>query len=120
MSKPRGKRSRHQETSLDSEREEVSEATYGKTKLTLTKGPNTPFTQRITHFKYHRRAKLSWNIRVYKGNKDPKDHLGIFSAWLAEQNRYGDAPWREVAAALVSRNGMVLSWGTGYIHLAWT
>nr|GEU62545.1 hypothetical protein [Tanacetum cinerariifolium] len=38
-----------------------------------------PFTQRITRFKYHRRGKLPQNIRVYKGNKDPEDHLGIFS-----------------------------------------
>ncbi|GJX68084.1 hypothetical protein Tco_0303811 [Tanacetum coccineum] len=36
----------------------------------------TPFTQRITCFKYHRRAKLPQNIRVYEGNKDPEDHLG--------------------------------------------
>ncbi|GKB65171.1 hypothetical protein Tco_0921357 [Tanacetum coccineum] len=44
----------------------------------------TPFTQRFTHFKYHRRAKLPRNIRAYEGNKDPEDHLGIFSA-VAEQ-----------------------------------
>ncbi|GJT74888.1 reverse transcriptase domain-containing protein [Tanacetum coccineum] len=47
----------------------------------------TPFTQRITHFKYHRRAKLPWNIRVYEGNKDPEDHFGIFSA-AAEQEEW--------------------------------
>ncbi|GJZ28059.1 hypothetical protein Tco_0572706 [Tanacetum coccineum] len=47
----------------------------------------TPFTQRITRFKYHRRAKLPQNIRVYEGNKDPKDHFGIFSA-AAEQEEW--------------------------------
>ncbi|GJU64944.1 hypothetical protein Tco_1246779, partial [Tanacetum coccineum] len=36
---------------------------------------------------YHRRAKLPPNIRVYKGNKDPKDHLSIFSA-TAEQEEW--------------------------------
>ncbi|GJU62785.1 hypothetical protein Tco_1244620 [Tanacetum coccineum] len=45
------------------------------------KGPKpTPFTPRITRFKYHWRAKLPRNIRVYEGNKDPEDHLSIFSA----------------------------------------
>nr|GEX75482.1 reverse transcriptase domain-containing protein [Tanacetum cinerariifolium] len=34
-----------------------------------------PFTSRITRFRYHRRAKLSRNVRVYEGNKDPEDHL---------------------------------------------
>lgn len=43
-----------------------------------------PFTSRITRFRYHRRAKLPANIRVYEGNKDPEDHLSIFSA-AAEQ-----------------------------------
>nr|GEZ92667.1 reverse transcriptase domain-containing protein [Tanacetum cinerariifolium] len=36
----------------------------------------TPFIQRITHFKYHKRVKLPRNIRVYEGNKDPEDHSG--------------------------------------------
>ncbi|GJX07853.1 hypothetical protein Tco_0195785 [Tanacetum coccineum] len=40
----------------------------------------TPFTARITRFKYHRRAKLSRNITMYGGNKDPEDHLSILSA----------------------------------------
>nr|GEV94773.1 reverse transcriptase domain-containing protein [Tanacetum cinerariifolium] len=36
-----------------------------------------PFTSRITRFRYHRRAKLLRNVRVYERNKDPKDHLSI-------------------------------------------
>ncbi|GKD30003.1 hypothetical protein Tco_1240781 [Tanacetum coccineum] len=47
----------------------------------------TPFTQRITRFNDHRRAKLPQNIMVYEGNKDPKDHLGIFST-AAEQEEW--------------------------------
>ncbi|GJS40649.1 hypothetical protein Tco_0565692 [Tanacetum coccineum] len=46
-----------------------------------------PFTSRITHFRYHRRAKLPANVRVYEGNKDPKDHLSIFSV-AAEQEEW--------------------------------
>ncbi|GJW59789.1 reverse transcriptase domain-containing protein [Tanacetum coccineum] len=52
----------------------------------------TPFTQRITHFKYHKRVKLPQNIRVYEGNKDPEDHLGIFSA-AAEQEEWPMPIW---------------------------
>ncbi|GJU65602.1 hypothetical protein Tco_1247437 [Tanacetum coccineum] len=37
-----------------------------------------PITSRITHFRYHRRAKLLPNVRVYEWNKDPEDHLSIF------------------------------------------
>ncbi|GJR78537.1 hypothetical protein Tco_0149322 [Tanacetum coccineum] len=56
-----------------------------------TKDP-TPFTLRITRFKYHRRVKLPRNIRVYEGNKDPEDHLSIFSA-AAEQEEWPMPVW---------------------------
>ncbi|GJR52100.1 hypothetical protein Tco_1402621 [Tanacetum coccineum] len=51
-----------------------------------------PFTSRITHFRYHRRAKLPPNVRVYEGNKDPEDHLSIFSA-AAEQEEWPMPVW---------------------------
>ncbi|GJZ65438.1 hypothetical protein Tco_0622134 [Tanacetum coccineum] len=44
----------------------------------------TPFTMRITRFKYHEKAKLPRNVKVYEGGKDLEDHLGIFSS-AAEQ-----------------------------------
>ncbi|GKC86580.1 hypothetical protein Tco_1147229 [Tanacetum coccineum] len=83
-SKPKGKRSGHQETSLDSEREEDSVDACEDLNSPYKRPKPTPFTQRITRFKYHRRGKLPQNIRVYEGNNDPKDYLGIFSA-AAEQ-----------------------------------
>ncbi|GKB55963.1 hypothetical protein Tco_0912149 [Tanacetum coccineum] len=86
-SKPRGKRSGHQETSSDSEYGEGSKDTYEDLNSPYKRPKPTPFTQRITRFKYHRRAKLPRNIRVYEGNKDPKDHLGIFLA-EAEQEEW--------------------------------
>nr|GEW67988.1 hypothetical protein [Tanacetum cinerariifolium] len=52
----------HQETSLDSEYEEDSEDTYEPYK----RPKPTLFTQRITHFKYHQRAKLPRNIKAKK------------------------------------------------------
>ncbi|GKA30860.1 hypothetical protein Tco_0717165 [Tanacetum coccineum] len=39
-----------------------------------------------------RREKLPRNIRVYEGNKDPEDHLGIFSA-AAEQEEWPMPIW---------------------------
>ncbi|GJS24522.1 hypothetical protein Tco_0453154 [Tanacetum coccineum] len=52
-SKPRGKKSGHQETSSDSEYEEGSEDTYEDLNSPYKRPKPTPFTQRITHFKYH-------------------------------------------------------------------
>ncbi|GKD25785.1 reverse transcriptase domain-containing protein [Tanacetum coccineum] len=91
-SKPKGKRSRHQETSLDSKREEGSEDAYEYLNSPYKRPKPTPFTEIITQFKYHNRAKLPQNIRVYEGNKDPKDHLGIFST-TAEQEEWPMPVW---------------------------
>ncbi|GKE56963.1 hypothetical protein Tco_1496148 [Tanacetum coccineum] len=57
-SKPRGKRFGHQEISSDSEYEDGSEDTYEDLNSPYKRPKPTPFTQRIAHFKYHRRAKL--------------------------------------------------------------
>ncbi|GJS62235.1 reverse transcriptase domain-containing protein [Tanacetum coccineum] len=51
-----------------------------------------PFTSRVTHFRYHRRAKLPPSVRVYEGNKDPEYHLSIFSA-AAEQEEWPMPVW---------------------------
>ncbi|GJX12103.1 hypothetical protein Tco_0201962 [Tanacetum coccineum] len=91
-SKSRRKKSGHQETSSDSEHEEGSEDAYGDLNSPYKRHKPTPFTQRITRFKYHRKAKLPRNIRVYEGNKDPEDHLGIFSA-VAEQEEWPMPIW---------------------------
>ncbi|GJV66787.1 hypothetical protein Tco_1482296 [Tanacetum coccineum] len=76
-SKSKRKRSGHQETSSDSEHEEGSEDAYEDLNSPYKRPKPTFFTQRITRFKHHRRAKLPRNIRVYEGNKDPEDHLEI-------------------------------------------
>ncbi|GJR91215.1 hypothetical protein Tco_0215226 [Tanacetum coccineum] len=75
-SKSRGKWSGYQETSSNSEHEEGSEDTYEDLNSPYKRLKPTPFTQRITRFRYHRRAKLPQNIKVYEGNKDLEDHLG--------------------------------------------
>ncbi|GJU18522.1 hypothetical protein Tco_1146488 [Tanacetum coccineum] len=91
-SKPRGKRSGHQETSSDSEHEEGSEDTYEDLNSPYKRPKPTPFTSRITRFIYHLRVKLPRNIRVYEGNKDLEDHLGIFSA-TAKQEEWTMPVW---------------------------
>ncbi|GKA12875.1 reverse transcriptase domain-containing protein [Tanacetum coccineum] len=94
-SKSRGKKSGYQETSLDSEYEEGSEDTYEDLNSPYKRPKSTPFTQRITRFKYHWRAKLPRNIRVYEGNKYPEDHVGIFSA-AAEQEEWSMPVWCKI------------------------
>ncbi|GKE62405.1 reverse transcriptase domain-containing protein, partial [Tanacetum coccineum] len=75
-SESRRKRSKHQETSSDSEYEEGLDDACEDLNSPCKRPKPTPFTQRITRFKYHKREKLPRNIRVYKGNKDPEEHLG--------------------------------------------
>ncbi|GKD86988.1 hypothetical protein Tco_1358142, partial [Tanacetum coccineum] len=61
--------------SSDSEYEEGSKDMYEDLNSPYKRPKPTPFTQRITRFKYHRRANLPRNIRVHEGNKDLEDHL---------------------------------------------
>ncbi|GJW78681.1 reverse transcriptase domain-containing protein [Tanacetum coccineum] len=86
-SESRRKRSEHQEISSDSEYEEGSEDAYEDLNSPYKRPKPTPFTQRIIRFKYHRRAKLPRNIRVYEGNKDMEDHLGIFLVATEQEER---------------------------------
>nr|GEY84867.1 reverse transcriptase domain-containing protein [Tanacetum cinerariifolium] len=79
-SKSRRNKSEHKETSLDSKYEEGSDDACEDPNSPYKRPKPTPFTQRITHFKYHKWKKLPRNIRVYEENKDLEDHLGIFSA----------------------------------------
>ncbi|GJR25499.1 reverse transcriptase domain-containing protein [Tanacetum coccineum] len=94
-SKSRRKSSRYQEISSDFEHEEGSEDAYEDLNSPYKRSKPTPFTQRITRLKYHQRAKLPRNIRVYEGNKDPEDHLGIFSA-VAEQEKWPMPVWCKI------------------------
>ncbi|GJQ92923.1 reverse transcriptase domain-containing protein [Tanacetum coccineum] len=52
----------------------------------------TPFTTRTTRFKYHEKAKLPRNVKVYEGSKDLEDHLDIFSA-TTEQEEWPMPVW---------------------------
>ncbi|GKB40097.1 hypothetical protein Tco_0885039 [Tanacetum coccineum] len=85
-SKLKRKRFGHQETSSDSEYEEGSDDAFEGMNSPYKRPKSTSFTQRITRFKYHKRAKLPWNIRVYEGNKDPEDHL-VRSSWKNFRNK---------------------------------
>ncbi|GKA25012.1 reverse transcriptase domain-containing protein [Tanacetum coccineum] len=103
-SKSIGKRSEHQETCSDSEREEGLEDAYEDLNSTYKRHKPTPFTQRITRFKYHRRAKLPRNIRVcgaaqnYFDDMDPKSVDSFeelsqkFFEEISQQKRYAKDP----------------------------
>ncbi|GJU28279.1 reverse transcriptase domain-containing protein [Tanacetum coccineum] len=93
--KSKGKRSGHQEIISDFEYEEILEDIYEDLNSPYKRPKPTPFTQRITRFKYHWSAKLPRNIRVYEGNKDPMDHLGIFLA-TAEQEEWSMPVWCKI------------------------
>ncbi|GKA36853.1 hypothetical protein Tco_0723418 [Tanacetum coccineum] len=90
--KSRGKRSEHKEVSSDFNCEEKSKDTCEDLSTPYKRLKPTHVTTRITRFKYHRRAKLPRNIRVYEDNKDLEDHLSIFSA-VAEQEGWPMPIW---------------------------
>nr|GEU47364.1 hypothetical protein [Tanacetum cinerariifolium] len=87
--KSKTRRSGHKETSSDSDYEEDLEDTCEDLSMPYKRPKPTPFTIRITRFKYHRRAKLPRNIKVYEGTKDMEDHLGIFSADAEQEEKAG-------------------------------
>ncbi|GJX01880.1 hypothetical protein Tco_0185793 [Tanacetum coccineum] len=86
------KKPEYQEISSGSDDEEDSEDAYEDLNSPYKRPKPTHFTPRITRFKYHRRAKLPRNIKVYEGNKDPDDHLSIFLA-AAEQEEWPMPIW---------------------------
>ncbi|GKE01908.1 reverse transcriptase domain-containing protein [Tanacetum coccineum] len=75
----------HKGISSDSDCGEYSKDTCEDLSTPYKRPKPTPFTTRITRLKYHRRAKLPRNIKVYEGSKDLKDHLGIFSATVEQE-----------------------------------
>nr|GEV92986.1 hypothetical protein [Tanacetum cinerariifolium] len=104
-SKPKGKRPGHQETSSDSEREEGLQDAYEDLSSPYKRPKPTPFTQRITRFKYHKRAKLPRNIKTlgeaarnWFDDLDPKcvdcfEELSQkFLEEFSQQNRYAKDP----------------------------
>ncbi|GJY65475.1 hypothetical protein Tco_0467713 [Tanacetum coccineum] len=83
--KSKERRPEYQETSSDSESKEDLEYSCEDLNTPYKRPKPTPFTARITCFKYHQRAKVLRNIKVYEGNKDLDDHLSIFSAAAEEE-----------------------------------
>ncbi|GJY36870.1 hypothetical protein Tco_0422248 [Tanacetum coccineum] len=77
-SKPQSVRASRRKSSSYSGHDTVSDSGSEDLSMPYRRPKPIPFTSTITHFRYHRRAKLSPNVRVYEGNKDPEDHLSIF------------------------------------------
>ncbi|GJV73031.1 hypothetical protein Tco_1493026 [Tanacetum coccineum] len=93
-SKPQSVRASRRKSSSDSGYDTVSNSGSEDLSMPYRWPKPMPFTSRITRFRYHRRAKLPPNFRVYEGNKDPEDHLSIFSA-AAEQEEWPMPVWSE-------------------------
>ncbi|GJW25544.1 hypothetical protein Tco_0039355 [Tanacetum coccineum] len=100
-SKPQSVRASRRKSSSDSGYDTVSDSGLEDLSMPYRRPKPMPFTSRITHFRYHRRAKLSPNVRVYEGNKDPEDHLSIFSA-VAEQEKWPMPVWCKMSCQTLS------------------
>ncbi|GJY92911.1 hypothetical protein Tco_0508693 [Tanacetum coccineum] len=93
VSKKKGtSKASRRKSSSDSGYDTVSDSGLEDLSMPYRRPKPMPFTSRITRFRYHRRAKLPPNVRVYEGNKDPEDHLSIFSA-AAEQEEWPMPVW---------------------------
>ncbi|GKE51753.1 hypothetical protein Tco_1486909, partial [Tanacetum coccineum] len=91
-SKPQSARVSRRKSSSDLRYDTMSESGSEDLSMPYRRPKPMPFTSRITHFRYYRRAKLPPNVRVYEGNKDPEDHLSIFSA-VVEQEEWPMPVW---------------------------
>ncbi|GKA42497.1 reverse transcriptase domain-containing protein [Tanacetum coccineum] len=91
-SKPQSVRASRRKSSSDSGHDTVSDNGLEDLSMHYRLPKPMHFTSRITRFRYHRRAKLPPNVRVYEWNKDPKDHLSIFSA-VTEQEEWPMPVW---------------------------
>ncbi|GKD97087.1 reverse transcriptase domain-containing protein, partial [Tanacetum coccineum] len=85
-------RASRRKSSSDSGYDTVSDSGSEDLRMPYRRPKPMPFTSRITRFRYHWRAKLPPNVWVYQGNKDPEDHLSIFSA-VAEQEEWLMPVW---------------------------
>ncbi|GKD13958.1 reverse transcriptase domain-containing protein [Tanacetum coccineum] len=79
-------------SSSDSSHDTVSDSGLEDLSMPYRRPKLMPFTSRIKRFRYHWQAKLPPNVRVYERNKDPEDHLSIFSV-VAEQEEWPMPVW---------------------------
>ncbi|GJW25081.1 reverse transcriptase domain-containing protein [Tanacetum coccineum] len=106
-SKPQSVRASRRKSSSDSGYDTVSDSGLEDLSMPYRRPKPMPFTSRITRFRYHRRAKLPPNVRVYEGNKDLEDHLSIFSA-TAEQEEWPMPVWCKMFRQTLS--GLTRNW----------
>ncbi|GKC46197.1 hypothetical protein Tco_1063919 [Tanacetum coccineum] len=91
-SKRQSVRASRRKSSSDSRYDIVSDIGSEDLRMPYRRPKPISFTSKITRFRYHRRAKLPPNVRVYKGNKDPKDYLSIYSV-VAGQEEWPMPVW---------------------------
>ncbi|GJQ97696.1 reverse transcriptase domain-containing protein [Tanacetum coccineum] len=106
-SKPQSVRDSRRKSSSDSGYDTMSDSGSEDLSMPYRWPKPMPFTSRITRFRYHRWAKLQPNVWVYKGNKDPEDHLSIFSA-ATEQEEWPMPVWCKMFCHTLS--GLAMNW----------
>ncbi|GJS07588.1 hypothetical protein Tco_0364384 [Tanacetum coccineum] len=77
-SKPQSVMASRRKSSSDSGYDTVSDSGLEDLSMPYRRPKPMPFTSRVTRLRYYRWAQLPPNARVYKGNKDPKDHINGF------------------------------------------
>ncbi|GJT15839.1 hypothetical protein Tco_0874545 [Tanacetum coccineum] len=95
------------EVSSDTKGEEGSKDSWEDLSTPYKRPKPTPFTTRITRFKYHEKAKLPRNVKVYEGRRDLEDHLGIFSV-ASEQEEWPMLVWCKMFGQTLS--GAARNW----------
>ncbi|GJU05757.1 hypothetical protein Tco_1122187 [Tanacetum coccineum] len=106
-SKPQSMRASRKKSSSDSGYDTMSDSGSEDLSMPYRRPKPMPFTSRITRFRYHWRPKLPPNVWVYEGNKDPEDHLSIFSA-IAEQEEWHMPVWYKMFCQTLS--GSARNW----------
>nr|GEU91384.1 reverse transcriptase domain-containing protein [Tanacetum cinerariifolium] len=106
-SKPQPMRASQRKSNSDSGYDIVSDSGSKDLSMPYRRPKPIPFTSRITRFRYYRRAKLPPNVRLYEWNKDPKDHLSIFSV-AAEQKEWPMPVWCKMFCQTLT--GLTRNW----------
>nr|GEV09281.1 hypothetical protein [Tanacetum cinerariifolium] len=85
-SKPQSMKASRRKSSSDSGYDTVFDNSSEDLSMPYRRPKPMPFTSRITRFRYHRRAKLPPNVRVYKGNNGLEDHLSICLSQMSKKS----------------------------------
>nr|GEY47067.1 hypothetical protein [Tanacetum cinerariifolium] len=107
VSKKKGISKSHRSVRLEARSRLKSKSAKSKPQSVRASRRKSSSDSGITRFRYHQRAKLPPNVRVYEGNKDSKDHLSIFSV-ASEQEEWHMPVWCKMFRQTLS--GLSRNW----------